>query len=336
MRIKLSLLAVLALGACSTQTPTSQPPADVKPATPNLQNEFRSMRPVEFAPILSTDALPIFANNKKRTIGTRRLEAGRMQYSLFAGRFGVEQWEQGKRGQLRQVWDLNCSETSPPGRHKPYCSLDRLQIVTIADYLVVDEFQHDTSQGNLVVTNADWEGGLIQFSLTFTNQTTIETAIRFSWSGDLMQLDGFSAGGVGRSPFSGEVFAVEYRIPEFTYALAVPIVMEGLRSAAEGDWNRLLGTFTDADQKAIQELLNKPPVVPDENHFERIGRSVIADYEAVNAGRRKLTADEERQLTKAINAEARKNIEHWLNRGSVSEAARRAVLDFIDRRVNPA
>ena len=88
------------------------------------------------------------------------------------------------------------------------------------------------------------------------------------WDGPYPSLDlvEFKASGVQRGPFSGDVEAIELRIPEYTTTVQVPITLPGMHSADEKQDADLRRSLTPKDREAYDRFVKSPCM---KNVFEK-------------------------------------------------------------------
>ena len=177
-----------------------------------------------FAPALQAQRI------EKPIIGSKN-NAG--QYMLVFD-FGIEQYEDGKRTDHRlQNWYLLCNYPAPiafGGKGKTYCRLNR----TVYDRILPDELTvtqefHSEQTGNLQILDMDWKAGKLDFTIIYAEGNRTEVMIRMSQNDRNFFLDSFKSLTSARSVFSNELTSVEYRIPEQTYTVDMPIRMRGLK-----------------------------------------------------------------------------------------------------------
>ena len=96
--------------------------------------------------------------------------------------------------------------------------------------LTVTGQKHTEENGMLQIKNADWEEGKLDFSFTFNDRNTTEVMIRMKYGNGFIYLDSFKAVSVARDFVDKTLSVVEYKIPEYSYKMQVPILMKGLKS----------------------------------------------------------------------------------------------------------
>ncbi len=53
--------------------------------------------------------------------------------------------------------------------------------------------------------------------------------------------------------------AIEYRIPEYTYTLDIPVRMRGLKSESDKRWEEMLQSLSQQDRAIWEQLEDKTP-----------------------------------------------------------------------------
>jgi hypothetical protein len=179
-------------------------------------------------------------------------------------RTGIEQWEDGvKASQRRQIWHLRCNAPSAyTKRRDVYCSLERTIIDTGNGVWnpYVFTANHYIDDGTLRLRQLDWNAGILDLTVLFDSDETAEVSIRLRRDTLIYRLISFEAAAIHRSGVGGEVTTVKYRIPEYTYAINVPIEVPGLSDAGLKAWDALFRSLPAPDQRAwasIQQLLRK-------------------------------------------------------------------------------
>ena len=145
----------------------------------------------------------------------------------------------------------------------------------------------------------DWKNGKLDFTITFTDGNKTEVMIRFEEGNGILYMDSFKALGVARGFLSDSMSAIEYRIPEYSYTLDMPIRFNGLKS--EGDKKRLEfeNSLSAADRSiwlANNESLFREPTLQEEGELLR----TIPGYAELKAEKRNATPEEDELLRKAM------------------------------------
>lgn len=172
---------------------------------------------------------------------------------------GIEHWEQNKRQtHRRQVWKIDCRQ--PPAEREqpttPSCTLIRTVIdeAVLGVLPIVTEHLHSVEDDTLRVGRISWQGGIIELSIVHTDKRTAEVTIRFSEKGGYYFFKDFTAATLLREKPSGAVTVVEYRIPEYTYHVNVPIEIPGLNDAGLRPWDELFAKLSKPDQEGWYAL----------------------------------------------------------------------------------
>jgi hypothetical protein len=177
--------------------------------------------------------------------------------------FGIEQWEQGKLTSHRvQQWFLQCSYPDPvTSQPSTSCWLYRTVIdraLTASSGDIISQQRHYSSDGTLKLLNIRWPNAL-DFTVVNTDRSTIEVMLRLTKKENNLYLDSFKATGIARGVFSNSLTAIDFKIPKYTYTLNVPVKMNGLRTREEKDWDDLLATMSNEDQKIWNNFRAAPP-----------------------------------------------------------------------------
>ncbi|MFQ6011140.1 MAG: hypothetical protein ACE5KG_03100 [Nitrososphaerales archaeon] len=257
------------------------------------------------------------------------------RYSISMLDFGIEQFEGGKRTTHRlQLWDIGCQYPPYPGVGQPnetYCSVER----TVFDRLgegtelrtSIGQFLHSTVDENLKLSYVDWEKGELDFQLILVDRNTIEVKLRVQYQDDSIYLKDFQAMEIARGLFSDTMAAIEYRIPEYSYKLDVPVHMRGLKSEDDHKLEDLLQSLSQ-DDRMIWERIQKAgelSKVLDTVELEPKLRELFPDYDEIKAGIRDLSSEEERKLEVLFFEEAKT----FFGKQGFSKDGLQKVLDFM-------
>lgn len=175
---------------------------------------------------------------------------------------GIEQWTENKRDtHRRQVWKFYCNR--PVAEKKQ----DRTSTCTVTRTVIdkgmlgmlplVTEHFHSVDDETLRVGRIDWDNGAIELSIVHTNERTAEVTIRFSEKDGHYFFQEFTAATLLRELPSGKVSIIEYRIPEYTYHVNVPIEMLGLNDAGIKPWDEIFAKLSKADQAGWYALFGE-------------------------------------------------------------------------------
>ena len=225
---------------------------------------------------------------------------------------GIEQWEDQKRSTHRyQQWTLSCSYLeSITNRDQTYCSLERMVLDDhrpTSPGVVVSTHNHSTLDGTLQILRADWNDGKLDFNFTYTDGSTAEVLIRMKYRGDIIYLESFKALGVARGIFSDSMVTIEYKIPEYTYILNVPIEMRGLKSEEDKKWDDMVKTLKKEDQQALDKLDKCKSMDTILSDKERLNK-IFPDYEKIDKGQKEPTLEEIKKINEMILEEFSKCI----------------------------
>lgn len=213
------------------------------------------------------------------------------RFQIYAT-FGIEQWEQGRRASFRdQLWQLICS--SPPyvpTELTTECRLER----TVIHYLTLDRrrrgfvavHSHSIQDGTLELLYADWPTGKLDFNVIHTDGSRIEVKLRLKYRENTIYLDSFQAFGIARSVLSDSLGAIEYRIPQYTRTVEVPIELPGYGTEKDKLLDEIVASLSKHDRaiwqasggRILSTAWSLQKVVPD-----------VAD---IDKGKRKLTTED--------------------------------------------
>jgi len=179
--------------------------------------------------------------------------------------FGIERWENGKRSEKSyELWNLNCSSHNIVSK-KPtsWCSLDQNFFwLHREDAVITFSHNFDSSEGTLRLIHTDWENGVLDLDIVHGDKSVTTVKIRMVLKDEIIYLRSFSAFAIrrGLSPDS-PITPLEFRIPDYTYIVNVPVKMRGFRSEKEKKWDDILSSLSQQDQEAWEnyqaEGLNK-------------------------------------------------------------------------------
>lgn len=191
-------------------------------------------------------------------IGNINIDGSHSSYRLNFD-FGIEQWEGGKLStHRRQQWVLQCDYPElVTNRPNTWCSLKRVVIdeeLTPRSGAIIGAHWHYSSDGTLKLLNADWERGRLEFIIVYSDKSTTEVMLRMKLKGNIIYLDGFKAMAIARGRLSGTITTIEYKIPQYTYALNVPVMMQGLRSMGDKEMDEMVASLSKEDQKIWEDF----------------------------------------------------------------------------------
>ncbi len=94
-------------------------------------------------------------------------------------------------------------------------------------------------------------------SIVHDNGRTAEVTIRFSEKDGYYFFNEFTAATLLLELPSGKISIIEYRIPEYTYHVNVPIDLPGLNDAGIKPWDKLFAKLSKADQEGWYALFGE-------------------------------------------------------------------------------
>jgi len=171
--------------------------------------------------------------------------------------FGLELWEEGKKSdRIFQQWDLECILASD----KPVsCTLKRTYVIIPGEGHggFISIHNHSTENGTLKFQVFDWKNGLLDFFVIYPKGDRMPVLIRLKPSSELpnyFEVETFQAKDVAKTFFSQELVAQEWRIPEYTYTLNVPIRLEGKKSEFQKVKDELMSSLSPKDKQVFDSL----------------------------------------------------------------------------------
>jgi len=194
---------------------------------------------------------------------------------------------------------------------------------------IIGQHSHYASDGTLKLVYVDWEAGELDLQLTLTDNTTIEVMLRVQYQDTSIYLKDFKAIGIARGMFSDTMTAIEYRIPEYSYTLDIPVQMKGLKSEDDKKRDEMLQSLTEED-RLIWENMQTEGVSPwDTVSLMSRAKELIPDIEEIDAGtvRRDLSPEETKMLGALMFEEAKE----FLGEQGFSEDGLKKILDFMER-----
>ena len=284
-------------------------------------------------------------------IGSRTQEGGTTAYRIWGFNFGMDQWEGSARTtSIRQRWRLSCDSSSGAGVRGPAatCSLETDLIGGGWGPPVGTTYnlhRYRTEDETLRVRRADWEGGVLDFTLIHPDSGTTEASIRFEYSDDTMLLSSFKAVSASQNRLSNTpVSMIEYRIPAYSYAFYVPFPMKGLKSSGQRQWNEVIETLRDEDQRVWDTLRHQreafaewiTPPDPDGQILAILDATLGADRaQALQRAGEEATPDEERRVAIAMDQVWLEQFGAWLAEGGMSVEGQRRIIEFLQHREAP-
>src|SRR5437773_1344644 len=171
---------------------------------------------------------------------------------------GLELWEEGKKSEsIFQRWHLTCSAG---GAHQTWCTLERTLITLWSEPVggLVTIHRHATSDGSLKVWSLDWTNWTVSFDVVYPGGERMPVLIRLKpmlkgFSG-FLAIESFQAKDVVRTLLSKAVVSQEWRIPEYSYPLNVPISLLGRKRADEKEGDDLLKRLSPTDRQAFERI----------------------------------------------------------------------------------
>ena len=262
------------------------------------------------------------------------------QYSISMLGFGIEQFEGGKRTTHRfQLWDLLCQYPPHPLLGQPnetYCSVKRTVLDRSGEDrgfgTIIGQHSHRTADGTLTLTHVDWNAGELDLQLPLADNTTIEVMLRVQHQNNSIYLKDFKAIGIARGMFSDTMEAIEYRIPEYSYTLDIPVQMKGLKSEDDRKLAEMLQSLTEKDRLTWANMQSEGASnIPSGSvDIKSKMMELIPDFEEIEAGRRDLSSEE----IKMLGALMFENYEKFFGAQGFSEDGLKKILNFMKVQVS--
>lgn len=247
----------------------------------------------------------LFARPEIKTyVGTVSQENDGIRYRILCN-FGIEQYENGKKSDTRYQQWLFSGSNYIAGKHETYLTVERIvfdkwssrEVGTQASYWV-----HSINDNTLVIKALDWEKGIVDFSLVFTDGSTAEVMMRIKRDKDSLFLEQFKAYGIARGYLSDTMAALEYKIPEYSYTLSIPIVIKGLKSESDKEADEMYESLSRHDQKIVDNLANSSLFNDGLKEVGSLIKNEIPDIDKIDMGEREMTEEEKGRVI-AILAE---------------------------------
>jgi hypothetical protein len=250
---------------------------------------------------------------------------------VVSWRFGIEQWEQGHRSTFSdQLWHLTCSS---PAYIATTSATDCLMERTIFYYLtwdrkkraVVSTTSHSVQDGTLELLSADWAKGKLDFNLIHTDGSKIEVKLRVAYDKSTIHLDSFQAFGIARGILSDSLAAIEYRIPQYTRIVDVPIELPGYKSEEQGKLDDLALSLSPEDRVLWQRSMDK--VLTASFHSDDL-KKIVPDLADADSGKRELTSAEVQRIREHFADKLQRGLK---SAGISPEGVQRLTSFYVER-----
>jgi len=256
------------------------------------------------------------------------------RYSISMLGFGIEQFEGERRTTHRfQLWDISCHyppyawDGQPP--NETHCSVTRTVLDRSGEDsgfgTMIGQHSHYASDGTLKLTHVDWNAGELDLQLTLTDKTTIEVMLRVQYQDTDIYLKDFKAIGIARGMFSDTMEAIEYRIPEYSYTLDIPVQMKGLKSEDDRKLDEMLQSLTEEDRSIWEKMQREGAFPSDSVDIESRMKELVPDYEDIEGGKRDFSPEELRMLGVVML----ENFEKGFEAQGFSEDGLKKILDLM-------
>ena len=170
---------------------------------------------------------------------------------------GLDLWEEGKKSELIfQSWYLICSARVG---HQVWCSLERTLISMWGERLggLVAIHNHSTSDGSLKVWEFNLANWRVSFDVIYPSGERLPVLMRlkpkFEGQSRFLAVESFQAKGVVRDVLlSRSVVLQEWRLPEVSYTLNVPIILRGKKSTDAKARDDMMKKLSTTDRQAYE------------------------------------------------------------------------------------
>lgn len=197
---------------------------------------------------------------------------------------GLELWEEGKKSEhIFQRWHLTCSAGG-----QPWCTLERTLITLWSEEVggVVAIHRHSTLDGSLKVWWHDWANRRLSFDVVYPGGERMPVLMHlkpaFKDFSSLLKVESFQAKDVVRTLLSKAVVSQEWRLPEYSYPLNVPIALLGRKSTDDKADDDLTKKLSTTDRQALERIrsASRPGCFDVETWFKQEPlRTLLAPYE---------------------------------------------------------
>jgi hypothetical protein len=118
---------------------------------------------------------------------------------------------------------------------------------------------HSTDDGTLRLVDDRWREGRLDFDAVTASwqQDIIHVTMRLTVDDPVVTLRSFKGIHVGRSLFSDELSTVEYRVPEYTYTVSLPVTLRGVKSEADKRRDVALNGLSADDRRVWEAVRSK-------------------------------------------------------------------------------
>jgi hypothetical protein len=283
---------------------------------------------------LPSDELPVIGwGDSKPLAGWTTRKGDTREYQILSS-FGVEVWEGSKRSIQNQRWTVNCRFPDYQGKLKTYCSVQVLSIYPWADrdsLPSVDEYS--TVDGNLEITDINWEKGQLDFDMLDPNKDRIHVFITLGTreKTDQIFLESFKASITVRQVPSGEVTTYEFKVPDYTYTLQLPLEMRGMATQGEKQWDDMIKTLSKEDQLAWAKLKAKGP-----EGLKMFGaefqKSRDRQFEQLKARTSNPTPAEDKRLAEAMIELYRQEYGRAFSNSGISKDGQKVIVEFLSKK----
>ncbi len=171
---------------------------------------------------------------------------------------GLELWEEGKKSEsIFQSWHLTCD---PRVGHQLWCTLERTVIVRSGELIggTVTIHRHSTSDGSLKVREVNWANWRLSFDVIYPGGERMPVLMHLKPVSEkissFLAIESFQAKDVVRTALTRKVVSQEWRLPEYSYTLNVPIALYGRKSADTKALDDMMKKLSTTDRQAFERM----------------------------------------------------------------------------------
>lgn len=171
---------------------------------------------------------------------------------------GLELWEEAKKSEgIFQSWHLTCGAGVG---HQSWCTLERTLIVLWGELVggKVTIHRHSTSDGSLKLWRLDVAKGELSFDVVYPEGERMPVLMRLKPVSEkipwLLAVESFQAKDVVRTLLTKAVVSQEWRLPEYSYPLNVPIALLGRKSTDDKARDDLMKKLSTTDRQAFERM----------------------------------------------------------------------------------
>lgn len=267
--------------------------------------------------------------------GSVRVENGQPRYHLTFD-VALEEYQDGKRDPERDhQWLLGCESPARPPEQGTSC---RLTWTTLDHWgepqnlgSICYQQIHTTADRTIEVVGADWPNGKLDLNVVHAGGAKTQVAIQLAYEKQSTFLDSLTAS-IRFRDSTGPGKTVQLRVPGHTYTRQTPVLMKGMKTAWEGEWETLLNSLSPADQAVARRLVAARQEIVDRvvatlfQASEQAKREQEEHPPADSAAAAKELSD---RLSAGAGATFLQYVAEWLESSEMSAPAKVSVIEFL-------